>query len=467
MSPVKHGQHEACAINNMVRTNMKTNITPKLKITMALLITAFITQAIAFYVFSNIDLMVNGNLYRYGLRFDYAWAKPYWDSSSLFQYLLLISSILIVYSILLLIRFIRNGKASLTMVGYVLPFIVMVSNLFSAYFFTQIGSIVNYSLQNFGLQYSPQWEIPFLTFTLLVISLVGIATVLTVATPLLIHIGMREQLKTLKFRIDRPGTQTSTWQTSKIASFLLITTGTAALLNSILYNLSILAFAGLGLLFWGILFVYGRSDEYTKKSLVYAAAYPSITTIDQLIKEMEFKGTPVYLPPRYFKSPETTKVYIPKQIETEIPSPLLIQQQESQTILNDFQGLLITPPGEGFAKLFEKTLGTNLMRIDIPYLQQNLPKTIVEDLEIAQNFEMSYEENKVQVRIENISYSKTAVEEMSGLQSNLGSILASAIACVLTRTTGEPISIEKQQISKNGRDETIEYRILTKAQDKP
>lgn len=445
---------------------MKTAITPKLKITLALLITAFIMQVIAVFTFSNIDLIVHGDLYRYGLRFDNAWAKPYWDNSSLFQYLLLISSIMIVYSALLLIRFIRNGKASLTTIGYVLPFIVMIANFFSAYFFTKIGNIVNVSLKNYGLQYNPDWAVPFLTCTLSVLSLIGIATTLTVVTPLLIHLGVREQLKASKLQMIRMGTKTSTWQTSKVASFLLIAAGTAALLNSIFYDMSILAFVGLGLLFWGMLFVYVHLEEYPKKTLIYAAVYPSTSTIDRLINEMEFKGTPVYLPPKYFTNPETTKAYIPKQIGTNIPSPTMIQEQESQTITHDPEGLLIAPPGEGLAKLFEKTLNTNFIRVDIPYLQQILPKILVEDLEIVQNFEMSPEKDMVQVKIENIVPGRTALENIGGSQSKLGSLLASAIACVLVKTTGDPISIEKQQISEDGKDETIEYRIFADAQQK-
>jgi len=247
---------------------------------------------------------------------------------------------------------------------------------------------------------------------------------------------------------------------------VLIVIGTVALILSIIYTSSILAFIGLGLIFWGILFAYMRTEEYTKKALLDTIASPQLPALNQIIQELAYKGNTIYLPPKYFTDPETNKAYIPKQKETKLPTPEQIQRQETQALIKDPEGVLLTPPGAELAKLFEKTLETSFTRVDLQYLQQRMPKLFIEDLEIAQNLEIKTENNKVQVKIENSTYSIPNKEtaEPPSVHSTLGSPISSAIACALTKTTGKPITIEKQQTSEDGKNITIEYHIIEEEQ---
>jgi hypothetical protein len=91
-----------------------------------------------------------------------------------------------------------------------------------------------------------------------------------------------------------------------------------------------------------------------------------------------------------------------------------------------------------------------------------MPKLFIEDLEIAQDFEMETENNKILVKIKNSVYNTTDMktEQPLSTYSTLGSPLSSAIACTLAKATGKPIIIEKQQTSEDGRDLTIEYRTI-------
>jgi hypothetical protein len=75
---------------------------------------------------------------------------------------------------------------------------------------------------------------------------------------------------------------------------------------------------------------------------------------------------------------------------------------------------------------------------------------------------METEANKIRIQIENSAYKvpNTETEELVTIYSRLGSPLSSAIACAVAKATGKPIIIEKEQNSNNGRDVTIEYRIL-------
>lgn len=252
---------------------------------------------------------------------------------------------------------------------------------------------------------------------------------------------------------------------TKTTGYIILCLGAAALITSIIYtsqSSQILAFIGLGLIFWGIILTYIHTEEYIKENLLDATTMSSLANINQIIKQMEYMGKAIHLPPKYFKEPETIKAYIPKQNELKLPTPEQIQKQENELFIESPQGLLISPPGADITKLFEKILETSFTRIDLQYLKQNMPKLFIEELEIAQNFEMETENNKVYVKIENSAYKNLTKKAMTlpNLFNNLGCPLSSAIACALAKATGKPIVIENLQSSENGKDISIEFRIL-------
>jgi len=123
--------------------------------------------------------------------------------------------------------------------------------------------------------------------------------------------------------------------------------------------------------------------------------------------------------------------------------------------------VLMTPPGAELAGLFEKTLETSFDKVDLKYLQQNLPELIVEDLEIAQIFEMEIESNTVRVRAVGSIYSgPNSQTEQPTTWSLLGSPLSSAIACSLAKVTGKPVMRTGSKIDSKGKSVAEEYAIL-------
>ena len=247
-----------------------------------------------------------------------------------------------------------------------------------------------------------------------------------------------------------------------VTSGALLVAGIVALLASIIYESSILAFIGLGLSFWGALFLYVKDQGYVPKLVLDASVSPSLSIVDQMIKELGFKGNAVYLPPKYFEDPEATKIYIPKQKYATLPTPEQIEKYEDQLILENPQGLLITPPGAELTKLFEKTLETSFNKVDLEYLQKNMPKLFIEDLEIAENLELQVEKDKVHIEITN-SACKEIHSQANGLTlvlSKIGCPVCSAIACALTKATGKPIIIDNTGISEDGKTIKTTYHVL-------
>jgi hypothetical protein len=244
---------------------------------------------------------------------------------------------------------------------------------------------------------------------------------------------------------------------TKAASWILLGVGAAALVTSIVYVSSILAFVGLGLTFWGVLLLYVKTQGYTSKVLD-ASVLPSLYTLSQLVQEFDFKGNPVYLPPKYFEDPEVTKIYIPKQKKAGLPKPEEIQKHESHLFLKNPQGILMTPPGAELTKLFEETLETSFTTVDLEYLQEHLPKLFVEDLEIAEDLEFQRKEDTINAKITNSIYKD--LTNLPPVIERIGSPIYSAIACAITKATGKPVTIEKTEVSEDGETIDVKFRIM-------
>ena len=256
----------------------------------------------------------------------------------------------------------------------------------------------------------------------------------------------------------------------RLVTFFILALGLIALAFSIVYASSILAFIGLGLTFWGTLTLCITTEKYVKQTLLDPSIIPSLSNLNQILTELGYQGKGIYLPPKYLKDFETTKIFIAKNESTKLPTPEEIQQQEDKTFLKNPEAALITPLGLSLSKLFEKTLGTTFTKVDLEYLQQNLPKLFIEDLEIAENLEIETEYSKdadkindiIHVKITNSIY-KDICEEARKLPHICGSIgcpLCSAIACALTKATGKPIVMETNQTSEDGKIIEATYRVL-------
>jgi hypothetical protein len=249
----------------------------------------------------------------------------------------------------------------------------------------------------------------------------------------------------------------------RLLSSILIILGAVALFFSVIYTLLILAFIGLGLLFFGVTFTYVRSDEYVKKILLDATVSSQQATLKHIIQELQYEGHMVYLPPKYFRNPEVQKAYISEQENGRLPESEEIQKNEQAFLIEKPPGVLFTPPGAELSKLFEKTLGIYFTEVNLQYLVQNMPKLFVEDLEIAQDVEVEIEGDRIRVKMHDSVYNISGVEsgESSSEYSTLDFPLVSAIACALAKTTNKPVMVEKVQAGGDGKDVALEYRTIS------
>lgn len=431
----------------MTKLPIKVQIPFKPKIILVLLLTVAAMNALSLFFFTHVDAIVHRDLYNYGLQFSHEWADKYWTLSSWLLNSLIMAITFISLSIVSISIYTHTNSNISRLVCHLFLVAAIALTLFSAFVFTNLDHIIHSDLYRYGLQFSYEWATNYWTNARLMLGLTGFSTVINLFSLTLIFLGTRGQV-----RIDL----------TKLTYSTLIATGAIALILSTIYNSSILAFIGLGLTFWGIILAYIRTEEYVKENLLEATTLPSLETLNQILKELDYKGKAVYLPPKYLTTPEENKAYIPKQEEEKLPTPEQTQKQETKIFLENPNGILLTPPGAELAKLFEKTLETSFTRVDLQYLQQNMPKLFIEDLEIAQNFDMTIENNKIHIKIQNSAYKNLnkEAENLSNLYTSLGSPISSAIACALAKASGKPIIIERQHTSEDGKTIEIEYQIL-------
>lgn len=246
----------------------------------------------------------------------------------------------------------------------------------------------------------------------------------------------------------------------RIVGPLLLLSGVASLSLSILYISQILAFIGLALTFWGALLLYIKPERYVKSTLLNSTTLSTLTILNQIINEHNPKGKPIYLPPKSLEEIKTGRAFISSKHRASIPP-----EEELATdkiILKNPDGLLLTPPGVALTNLYEDTLGTSFTRLDLTDLQNKLPKLFIEDLEIAENLEITQKSNQIHIKITGSVYKDFCqqTQKLPHICNSLGCPLCSSLAIALTRTTAKPITIEKTQPSPDGKTIQAHYQII-------
>jgi len=245
----------------------------------------------------------------------------------------------------------------------------------------------------------------------------------------------------------------------EILGLLFIPYGAIAFILSVLFNSLILAYIGLGLTLWGSLLLFIRPTRYVKSSLLNSMTISPLTTIHQVIEALNHKGKGIYLPPQYLKAFKGGTIFVPYGKDLIIPPIEEVAQEK--VFLKNPKGVCLTPPGLSLTNLYEDELGKDFASVNLEHLQNNLPKLFIEGLKIAENFEMDMEGDMIHARITG-TFCGELCKEARKIPNicYLGCPLCSSIAIALTRATGKPVTIEKTNLSTDGKTVEAYYRIL-------
>jgi len=247
--------------------------------------------------------------------------------------------------------------------------------------------------------------------------------------------------------------------------FALLIIGVLSLLGSLTTSSTILAFIGLGLTFWGVLFLFTRPIRFIRGSVADWTAFSSYATIDRMLEDLNYKGTGVYVPP-YPKD-----VYLPEYLKglkemiifisaTSTPAmPTIEEIARKEFLVENPRGVCISPPGYGLMNLFEKEMRTDFSHISIEGLCNILPEVV--GLGLAAGLEIETENDSVHITIIDSIYKELYSRERAFRSVHIiGCPLVSAVACAIAKTTGKNVVIVKDKISPDLKKIQIWYQTI-------
>ena len=245
-------------------------------------------------------------------------------------------------------------------------------------------------------------------------------------------------------------------RSSALPGYVMTPIGVLGLVSSVFYSSTILAFIGLGLTFWGVLLLFIRPQQYVRSDLMDSTALSSLKTIDRVISGLGYYEKGVYIPTG---NSEKAIVFVPSEPFTRIPKP---HEIGDSTFLENPKGMILIPPGLSLATLIAKGIGLDLEKLSLDDLRQRLPKILIENLEIVQDFEMNIDGSYVQFKFVDSIYAGfcSQLRGAARLSCSLGCPICSAMACILSMVTRKPISFEHDEFSPDGKTLESSYRIL-------
>jgi len=242
---------------------------------------------------------------------------------------------------------------------------------------------------------------------------------------------------------------------SRLSAVLMLTVGAIALMTAVVYSTTVVAFIGLALIFWGALLLQIRPSGYLKADLLDPTALSPIMITDQLLSQLGYSGRGIYMR----DDKQETVVFVPAADGGELPSS---SQLGKTTFLESPKGVVLTPLGRSLAYFLEGELGGKTTIRELASLQARLGRLLIENLEIARDFEMNLEAGRVLIRFEDSMYATLCQElkENTRIWSTMGCPISSAMGCILTGSTQRPVAFEGESISEDGRIMEAKYRIL-------
>ena len=239
--------------------------------------------------------------------------------------------------------------------------------------------------------------------------------------------------------------------------------GILSLAFSVITASQVLAFIGLGLTFWGALFFLVRPIAYVRGSLLGITAVTLYSTIDRIIKDLNYEGKGLYVPPyprdaylpEHLKGLKESIVFISADADSGPPS--VEEIASSRFMTKKPRGICITAPGSGLVDQFEKMLRTDLTKMNLEDLCASLPQIILENFQLAKEIEMKTEDHRVILKTSDSVFKNLYLEEGPRSVRLLGCPLVSAVASALGKTTGKATLIESINTSPDVQTIEVSY----------
>jgi hypothetical protein len=246
----------------------------------------------------------------------------------------------------------------------------------------------------------------------------------------------------------------------KISTYLAVLLGIATIALSLFFDSYFLTIFGIALLFWSIILYYITPTKQIPIIFLEESVTAHIENIERIIQEYNLEHKGVYLPPKNLKKVESSLIFFPKSSNlVDLPNP---EEITNKLYSIQREGIFLVPPGFGIMRSIESVLHISFLKIDIQNLQIMLPKIIVEQFELAEDMDISLENDKVNMRIIGSVFSSVLkqTDNKSLTQNQVGSPLSSALACILAKVLDCPIIFENETINFDKKEQILTFTVL-------
>jgi hypothetical protein len=253
----------------------------------------------------------------------------------------------------------------------------------------------------------------------------------------------------------------------KIAVCFLVA-GIVALTLSYIAISQVLAFIGLGLTFWGALFLLITPVRYVEGSFMVNTIKSTYSNTDRILKDLKYKGKGYHIPPyptgvyipEHLKGLEEMVVFISKDQEGNT-TPSIEQMAQNKFLVDDPKGLLQTPPGLGLLNQIEKKSRADFTKTALNDLCEIMPRYILDNYSLAKEIDMTLKENEIDIQINDSIYKNLYTQEKANKSILiLGCPIISSIACAIAKASGKPVVIQKIKFSEDRLNIAATYQIM-------
>ena len=249
------------------------------------------------------------------------------------------------------------------------------------------------------------------------------------------------------------------------AAFLAV--GIASLVLSFIENSEVFALVGLGLTFWGALFLLIAPSGYVEGSLLETVALPVYQVIDRLLQDLKTAKKAYYIPsypkevylPDHLKGLKDTVAFIPNGEGSETPA--IQEMAEGKIYVHNPEGVLITPPGLNLLVQLESKTRIDFTKMKIEELVESLPKLILENLTVAKEIKLVQNQSQIDLTI-----IESPFLDLFSRENNLRSVgllgcpIASAVACALAKITGKRVAVTSLKVVPETKTEHVTFDII-------
>jgi hypothetical protein len=259
---------------------------------------------------------------------------------------------------------------------------------------------------------------------------------------------------------------------SFLIAIIFIFAGITLFVISVFLISQISCIIGLGLTFWGALFLLIPPPKHVEASFLMSSSLPDYMTIDRMLKDIISKNEAYNIPPC------PRDIYLPEHLEglkemvTFIPAEHTDGIAEIEDIargkflIEKPKGLLITSPGAGLLDRMEQKHNTDFTKIPLSELDETLPN-LLSELYLAKEIEMTTNENSMILKINGSLYNSLYNQKYNLKSVNLlGCPLVNAAACAIAKSTGKPTMIQEIKATPNGKTITATFKIINRTFEK-